>query len=196
MSVNEIKVVVVGNSSVGKTCIVKKATTGVFLEDSVATLGVNYVSMKKNVSKTDFMLQIWDTAGQERYRGMAPLYYRGAHVAIICYSVIDRDSFEAVDFWKKNIIENVDGNVIIILIGNKIDLEGREVTKEEGENKAKELGTTFYEVSAKTGFGIDDLFSYVPVYYMEYKGANTTPQNQNLELGTENNESLKNNKCC
>ena len=140
MSVNEIKVVVVGNSSVGKTCIVKKATTGVFLEDSVATLGVNYVSMKKNVSKTDFMLQIWDTAGQERYRGMAPLYYRGAHVAIICYSVIDSDSFEAVDFWKKNIIENVDGNVIIILIGNKIDLEGREVTKEEGENKAKELG--------------------------------------------------------
>lgn len=160
--------VLVGHTSVGKTCVVRKATTGSFTEDSVPTLGASYVSKLVSVGSTDVRLQIWDTAGQERYKGMTPMYYRGAHVALLVYSVTEQESFDAIDSWLQSLQDSADPNIILFLIGNKCDLENeRVIDTETGREKASKINANFYEVSAKTGNGIDELFQDIPKIYLE-----------------------------
>lgn len=160
MDAQDLKVVFVGNTNVGKTCVVKMATTGTFGDDTVATLGASYVSKMVTVNNTDARLQIWDTAGQERYRGMTPMYFRGANVAIVMYSIVDQESFESIDSWIDSLRENADPDVIIFLVGNKADLEeDRKIEFDQAQAKADEIKAVFMEVSAKTGYQIDTLFT-------------------------------------
>lgn len=194
---NELKLVFVGNTSVGKTCIVKKATTGIFNEESISTLGASYVSKLVTYQGREIRLQIWDTAGQERYRGMTPMYYRGAHVAFIIYSISDRSSFEDVDDWLESLRENADVDIIIFLVGNKYDLENeRKVSTEEGEKKAEEIGAIFYEVSAKIGYGIDDLFKDICNYYFEKHFKKENGNKSNVLSIDDSNQQGKRNNCC
>lgn len=164
----ELKIVLIGNTNVGKTCVVKKATSGVFTEDTVATLGASYVSKLVTVNKTEVRLQIWDTAGQERYRGMTPMYYRGAHIALIVYSITDDKSFEGIDGWLESLQENASPDITLFLVGNKCDMENdRVVETDAGQAKADQIGAHFAEVSAKNGYGIDDLFLDIPRVFLE-----------------------------
>ena len=164
----EIKLVLVGHQFVGKTCIVRMATTGLFDEDTISTLGASYTSKTITTSSKEVRLQIWDTAGQERYRAMTPMYYRGAQVALVVYSVDNMDSFKAVDEWIDSLHENTDSSIIIFLAANKADLtDSRVVTTQQGEEKAKSKDVFFAEVSAKTGEGIDDLFITMANTYLE-----------------------------
>jgi Ras-related protein Rab-5C len=164
----EMKLVLVGNTSVGKTCIAKMATTGAFADDSTPTLGATYVSKLVRLGNTEVRLQIWDTAGQERYRGMTPMYFRGAHVAIVAYAVTDSESFDGVDTWITSLRDNADAQIILFLVGNKCDLEDqRAVSSETGQKKATELSAVFYEVSAKTGDRVEDLFLDIAKSFLE-----------------------------
>ncbi|KAH0792451.1 small GTP-binding protein [Histomonas meleagridis] len=179
----ELKLVLIGNSYVGKTCVVKKATSGVFTEDTTATLGASYVSKLINVGNIEVRLQIWDTAGQERYRGMTPMYYRGAHIALIVYSITDRESFEGIDGWYESLRENTDSDILIFLVGNKYDLEeSREISTEEGQAKADSIRAHFYEVSAKTNYGIDDLFNDIPRIFFEKQTDTETKKDSSVEI--------------
>ena len=163
MSASEIKLVLIGNSGAGKSCIVHRAITGQFDENMQATLGASYLSKTIHYDNKDYRLQIWDTAGQEKYKGLAPLYFRGSNVAFIVYSVSDRSSFDGVDAWVNRLKESTDTPVSVFLIANKIDMINNiEVQSINGQQKAEEIGAKFYEVSAKTGEGIDDLFAEVP----------------------------------
>jgi Ras-related protein Rab-5C len=154
-----LKLVIAGNTGVGKTCIVKRATLGTFHDETTPTLGASYVSKHLEIGKSEFRLQIWDTAGQERYRGMTPMYFRGAQAALIVYSITDLRSFDAVDFWINSLHEHGEADVIIFVVANKSDLEDeRRISSEEGEGKAATRGALFFEVSAQTGDGIEDLF--------------------------------------
>ena len=177
----ELKLVLIGNANVGKTCVVKKATTSSFSEDSVPTLGASYVSKAVTCGRTEVRLQIWDTAGQERYRGMTPMYFRGAHAAIIMYSLTDQESFTAIDSWISSLRDNADPNIIMFLVGNKQDLaaEARVVSTESGEQKAAEIKAEFCEVSAKTGYGVDDLFMNITRRFVE-----SSPEIGNVEEET------------
>lgn len=177
----ELKLVLIGNAAVGKTCVVKKATTSSFSEDSVPTLGASYVSKSVTCGRTEVRLQIWDTAGQERYRGMTPMYFRGAHAAIIMYSLTDQESFAAIDSWISSLRDNADPNIIMFLVGNKQDLaaEARVVSTESGEQKAAEIKAEFCEVSAKTGYGVDDLFMNITRRFVE-----NSPEIGNVEEET------------
>jgi Ras-related protein Rab-5C len=173
----EMKLVLVGNTSVGKTCIAKMATTGAFVDDSAPTLGASYVSKLVRVDSTDVRLQIWDTAGQERYRGMTPMYFRGAHVAIVAYAVTDQESFEGVDTWVASLRENAAPEILLFLVGNKCDLEEeRVVTTDAGQQKATELSATFYEVSAKTGDRVEDLFLDLAKVFLEKTKSKDQPK--------------------
>jgi Ras-related protein Rab-5C len=164
----EMKLVLVGNTSVGKTCIAKMATSGTFVDDSVPTLGASYVSKLVRIDNTEVRLQIWDTAGQERYRGMTPMYFRGAHEAVIAYSITDQESFDGIDSWVGSLRENADPEIILFLVGNKCDLEEqRMIPMDKGEEKAKELSATFYEVSAKTGDRVEELFIDLAKTFLE-----------------------------
>jgi Ras-related protein Rab-5C len=168
--VGEHKVVLIGATSVGKTCIVKRGTTGVFDSSTMPTLGASYTSKLVNVGDSMTRLLIWDTAGQERYRGITPMYYRNAVAAIIVYSITDRESFKQVEVWLRSLEENIPAGVLLFLVGNKSDLEdNREVPIDDGQEKATEIHAVFSEVSAKTGDGVDELFVTVASACFEQK---------------------------
>ncbi|OHS96396.1 small GTP-binding protein [Tritrichomonas foetus] len=155
----EIKIVLLGQTSVGKTCIVNYFINGQYDSSVAPTLGASYASKTFKVGDVQVSMQIWDTAGQERFRVLAPMYYRGAQVAIIVYSIVDESSFTEIDYWTNSLKENTEGNVTIFLVGNKADLqEIRMILEESGQNKAESLKAMFFETSAVTGNGIDDLF--------------------------------------
>lgn len=170
----ELKLVLVGNTNVGKTCIVRKAISGSFNEETSSTLGASYSTKDVQVGNASIRMQIWDTAGQEKYRSMTPMYYHNAHVAVIVYSVDDANTFNAVDAWLQNLRENASEDIIIFLVGNKQDLSDlRVVSEDSGLNKANLCGMQFTEVSAKTGFGIDDLFNMIPRVFLEHRSLET-----------------------
>ena len=155
------KILLLGDTSVGKTCFLMRYTDNTFQEIHMSTIGLDY--KLKNVQLEDgkiVKIQIWDTAGQDRFRSITKNYYKGAHGIILIYDVTDKKTYENVKAWIEQIREEVSDNVTIILVGNKIDdLEGRKVKKEEGEKAAKEFGLSFFECSAKTGENIDLIFN-------------------------------------
>ena len=194
----EVKLVIVGNTSVGKTCVVKRATTETFSDDSVATLGASYVSKTAMVNDTEVRLQIWDTAGQERYRGMTPMYYRGAQLAVLVYAIDDRSSFDGIEEWITSLNDNADKDILKILVANKMDLEeGRVISAEDGKAAADKYGcNSFFEVSAKTGREIKELFDYIPRLYLEKRGGVEEKVNKDTVTLKPSGSGGKKKKCC
>ena len=153
------KIIVIGNSGVGKSCLTLKATKDIFQENFVSTMGFQFYSFHVKINDKIFKLQIWDTCGQEIYRSLITNFYRTAALAIIVYSVTDRISFKETEIWLKQVKLNADPNCKIFLIANKVDLPNKEVTSEEGMNLKKENGFECYmETSAKTGVNVKELF--------------------------------------
>lgn len=160
MSEVDIKIVLVGETNVGKTCIVRRVICNVFDNTPNPTLGAGYSSKYLTISGTDVHLQIWDTAGTERYRGMAPMYYREAKAALVCFSIASKESFEKADYWAQSLKNNLGNSVKLFLVGNKLDLASERVVSEaDAEALAQEIGAESYlEVSAKTGEFVNELF--------------------------------------
>ena len=153
------KVVLVGDSSVGKTNIMSKYLKNEFHEDSKATVGVEFGSKQFTVEGHQVKAQIWDTAGQERYKAITSAYYKGAKGAFVVYDITRKQSFDSVDRWVNDIKAAADKNLTIIIIGNKCDLEDqRQVNKEQGEEKAKSYEVAFMETSALSGENLDKAF--------------------------------------
>ena len=153
------KVVLVGDSFVGKTNIMSKYLKNEFHEDSKATVGVEFGSKQFTIEGHSVKAQIWDTAGQERYKAITSAYYKGAKGAFIVYDITRKNSFESVERWVSDVISVADKKITIILIGNKSDLEDqRQVTKEEAEEKATKLEIAFMETSALSGDNLEKAF--------------------------------------
>ena len=153
------KVVLVGDSFVGKTNIMSKYIKNEFHEDSKATVGVEFGSKQFTVEGHSIKAQIWDTAGQERYKAITSAYYKGAKGAFIVYDITRKQSFESVEKWVNDVTAVADKKITIILIGNKSDLEDqRQVTKEQGQEKANKLELAFLETSALSGDNLDKAF--------------------------------------
>ena len=153
------KVVLVGDSSVGKTNIMSKYLKNEFHEDSKATVGVEFGSKQFTVIGHQVKAQIWDTAGQERYKAITSAYYKGAKGAFVVYDITRKQSFDSVDRWINDLRAAADKNLTIIIIGNKCDLEDqRQVNKEQGEEKAKNSEVAFMETSALSGENLDKAF--------------------------------------
>ena len=174
------KIVLVGDSGVGKTNIMLRYLNKEFNINTKATVGVEFGSKNIIIDKKVIKGQIWDTAGQERYRAITSAYYKGAHGAFVVYDITLKESFEAVDKWINDLRSNTDERLEIILIGNKSDLEEkRQVTKEEGEEKAKEKEVAFMETSALNCNNIEKAFNEIlNKVYLAYK-----PQEKKSEGG-------------
>ena len=174
------KILLVGDSGVGKTNIMLRYLNKEFNINTKATVGVEFGSKNIIIDKKVIKGQIWDTAGQERYRAITSGYYKGAHGAFVVYDITLKESFEAVDRWINDLRNNTDERLEIILIGNKSDLEEkRQVTKEEGEEKAKEKEVAFMETSALNCNNIEKAFNEIlNKVYLAYK-----PQEKKSEGG-------------
>ena len=157
------KILLLGDSQVGKSCILTRYIDNSFKENHLSTFGLDY--KMKDVQLDDgknVKVQIWDTAGQDRFRSVTRNYFKGANGIILIYDITFKETFENVRNWIKQIKEEVSEKVCIILVGNKIDKgEERVITKEEGEKMANEYNLKFFECSAKTGDNIDKIFKEV-----------------------------------
>ena len=161
---DRVKVVLVGESGVGKSCIIVRFVQNKF-DPNTMTSSTNqmvYQTIKLPDDKSVDII-LWDTMGQERYRSVNKIYYKNAKVGILVYDVTDKKSFEAIkNYWYEQLKESGDKDIIICLVANKYDLyEKREVTNEEGEEFAKSIGAIFASTSAKNDSGINFLFENI-----------------------------------
>lgn len=152
------KIVILGNSNVGKTCLIYRFARDTFLESTNPTIGANFFTKYVRLEDgTNYKFDLWDTAGQERYKSLTPMYYKGASAALIVYDSSSFESFEGAKDWIKELHNNASPSIVIALAANKIDL-GRVVSREMGQELAQKHSLLFSEVSAKTGEGISESF--------------------------------------
>eukprot|EP01129_Flabellula_baltica_P004427 TRINITY_DN1535_c0_g2_i1.p1 TRINITY_DN1535_c0_g2~~TRINITY_DN1535_c0_g2_i1.p1 ORF type:complete len:203 (+),score=52.02 TRINITY_DN1535_c0_g2_i1:57-665(+) len=153
------KYIVVGDTGVGKSCLLLQFAERRFQPRHELTIGVEFGSRSISIDDNQLKLQIWDTAGQEKFRSITRTYYRGAAGALLVYDITRRETFENLAIWLEDCRKYSNPNIVIIVVGNKNDLEEqREVTTEEGRNFAKTHNLYFLETSAKTSDNVDEAF--------------------------------------
>ena len=165
------KMIVIGDSGVGKSCLTTKAVKNTFEEFYQATIGFEFLTFNLKMNETVVKLQIWDTCGQEVYRSLISNFYRNSSLAVLLYAIDNRDSFINVDNWLKELKGQANPDVKIMIVGNKCDLEDeRKVSIEEGkEFKEKNNLNFFMEASARTGFNAKNvLIEAAKILYRDY----------------------------
>jgi len=156
------KVVLIGDSGVGKSNLLSRFTRNEFNLDSKSTIGVEFATRSIQVDAKTIKAQIWDTAGQERYRSLASMYYRDAAAALVMYDITARDSLDAAKTWIGELQKQQQPPLVIALAGNKLDLEQKRVVASEiGIQTAKDMNCIFMETSAKTGEHVQEIFSAI-----------------------------------
>ncbi|XP_071941652.1 ras-related protein Rab-13-like [Antedon mediterranea] len=154
------KILVLGDSGVGKTRLVRRFVEDTFIPRYVATVGVDFRSKAVKVGGKELMLQIWDTAGQERFRSMTTTIFRGAEGAILVYDVSSRVSFDHLEDWIESIRKSADQNIRVVVVGNKTDKEDQiEVDARTGKKFSELMGLNFFETSAQSGKNVDKPFN-------------------------------------
>ena len=167
------KLILIGNSGVGKSCILQRYMKHTFEESYKCTIGVDFLMKSIVINGQTVKLQLWDTAGQEKYKSMVSSYYRGANVALIVFDITNHQSFEALPLWIENYYKNGPEQKNIILIGNKKDLEDlRQVTQQEVEAFSETNNMMYFETSAKEGDNIEYIFNYAAQKLLEFYGGN------------------------
>lgn len=158
------KLVLLGESAVGKSSIVLRFVKSQFLEYQEATIGAAYLTQTLVVGDPPVVIkfEIWDTAGQERYHSLAPMYYRGAHAAVVVYDITNAQSYRRAMAWVDELRERASGVKVIALAGNKCDLsQQRAVTEQEAKAYAQENGLLFMETSAKLATNVIEIFTAI-----------------------------------
>lgn len=183
------KLLLIGNSGVGKSCILMRYADNSFTENFFNTIGVDFKIKTITLNDQVIKMQIWDTAGQDRFRTLTSSYYRGAHGIIIVYDVTSKESFDNVRTWMQEIEKFASENVNKLLVGNKWDLEEqREVTTDEGKDLAKKYDIPFLEVSAKNAVCVDDTFTTmateIQARFLKEKGSKTKIDAKSFAFGS------------
>ncbi|KAL5469456.1 hypothetical protein EMCRGX_G030712 [Ephydatia muelleri] len=154
------KLLLIGDSGVGKTCILVRFSEDAFNSTFISTIGIDFKIRTVDIDGRKIKLQIWDTAGQERFRTITTAYYRGAMGIMLVYDVTSEKSFDNIRNWIRNIEENAASDVEKMILGNKCDLgDSRMVSKERGQLLADEHGVKFMETSAKSGLNVESAFT-------------------------------------
>jgi small GTP-binding protein len=187
------KILIAGDSSVGKTSILNSFTDGSFDENTRTTIGVGIKIKNMKVNDKDCRLTLWDTASQERFRTLTSGFYRGGHGVLMVYDITCRESFNNLKYWMKELTQYSTNDPCIIIIGNKLDLKyKRSVSVEEGLSYAREQGVMYIEASAKTQQGVKQAFEEllqkiidIPelCYQVEQKPIIIEPPNSSLYTG-------------
>uniref|UniRef100_G3QAJ0 DnaJ heat shock protein family (Hsp40) member B13 n=2 Tax=Gasterosteus aculeatus aculeatus TaxID=481459 RepID=G3QAJ0_GASAC len=158
----KFKLVFLGEQSVGKTSLITRFMYDSFDNTYQATIGIDFLSKTMYLEDRTIRLQLWDTAGQERFRSLIPSYIRDSAAAVVVYDITNVNSFQQTTKWIDDVRTERGSDVIIMLVGNKTDLaDKRQITTEEGEQRAKDMNVLFIETSAKTGYNVKQLFRRV-----------------------------------
>lgn len=155
---HEAKLVLLGETGVGKTSIALQYAQGRFSAQSNPTVGASFLSTTVTIDRRRLKLLIWDTAGQERFKSLAPMYYRGAAAALLVFDVADLSSFDKVQDWVNELQTNVFDDILICIVGNQIDKKYRKVDQKMAEDFAADIGALYFETSAKANIGIERMF--------------------------------------
>ena len=204
------KILLLGDSGVGKSCIIIRYIENNFSSNLMNSIGVDFKLKNIEIDSKKIKLQIWDTAGQERFKTITTSYYKGAHAILVVFDITDRDSFDHVRNWMADIDKFAKEGVLRILVGNKCDLaHSRQVSMEEAKEIANKYGIKYIETSAKDTINIDDLFISTAKYLLSKQigGTGTGKGTQNGKNGIDlmnnnNNQHQMNNNqsgggfCC
>ncbi|KAL1562652.1 Ras-related protein RABA1f [Salvia divinorum] len=201
------KVVLIGDSGVGKSNLLSRFTKNEFSQQSKSTIGVEFATRSIQVDDKVVKAQIWDTAGQERYRAITSAYYRGAVGALLVYDVTRNVTFDNVDRWLKELRGHTDSNIVVMLVGNKADLRHlRAISTEKAKAFAEKEHTFFMETSALEALNVESAFTEVltNIYHVVCKKAldigddpSALPKGQTINIGNKDDVSaVKNNGCC
>ena len=206
-----LKLVIIGDSGVGKTNILSRYNNNEFSLITQPTVGVEFGNKIIKKENKSIKLQIWDTAGQERYKAITNAFYKGSKGAFVVYDITRKESFINIDKWIGELKTNGSDDILIVLVGNKTDLEDkREVLTEEVEKKAKQYGIAFCETSALNGQNIEHAFDILIEQILKDADKIKEKENKNnknnkkktkakgimLETNNSNNNNNKKSKCC
>ena len=182
--IEPLKIVLIGESGVGKTTIIAQFIDQMFQEDLQSTSGGTFSTKSVKCSNGKILkLEIWDTAGQERYRSVAKMFYKDANAAILVYDITNKFSFEELkNYWAEQVLESSPKDIILAIIANKTDLMDKEqVDEEEVRNYAKKINAFFARTSAKTSYGVNDLFLEISKKYTGAESANIIEDKGDIE---------------
>ena len=195
MSLPEIKIITLGECSVGKSSLIIKYVNDTFSSNYISTLGLDFRQKKIELEDgKEINLRLFDTAGQERYKSISANFIKKANGILLIYDITNKASFNSISKWMESIEEISPANTIVIIVGNKIDLETeRQVTREEGVRKAKEYDIPFYETSCKSGININQVFTRIT---KEILNKNENNNNGKGEILTHNTKKNKKSTCC
>ncbi|KAI8097707.1 rab protein 6 [Halteromyces radiatus] len=176
------KLVFLGEQSVGKTSLITRFMYDTFDNTYQATIGIDFLSKTLYIDDRTVRLQLWDTAGQERFRSLIPSYIRDSSVAVIVYDITSLESFNNTNKWIDDVRAERGDDVIIVLVGNKSDLnDKRQVTTEDAEKRARELNVMFMETSAKAGHNVKTLFKKIAQVLPGADGNNEPVQRDQMQ---------------
>ena len=199
------KILTIGESGVGKTCLLIRYTENKFQKNYLTTIGIDFKSKNITLHNKSVKLKIWDTAGQERFRNITQQYYKGADGIVLVFDVTDASTFEKISEWMKQInLYTQPDKIGIVLLGNKVDMEPRQVKTEQGAEIAKKYGVQYFETSAHINFNVEESFKYLAEEIMKKKNIDiatetTAPSNpsKTIELTKESvNAKEKKKGCC
>jgi small GTP-binding protein len=185
------KILIIGDAAVGKSCLTEVWVDQAFDMNTVGTIGIDVRIKNVNIDGKVVKVQVWDTAGQERYRNITKGYYRGADGMILAFDVTDRQSFNRLGFWLKDVLK-VGRDFPKIIVGNKVDLESRrEVTTAEAQEKCSDWGIQYLETSAKKNINVDHTFLQISALAAQNKAKKILTKKK-LKL----KKPVRRNKCC
>jgi len=193
------KILVLGDSGVGKTCLIRRFTDDDFTDSFLSTIGIDAKSKIVTIENTKLRLQIWDTAGQERFRTLTSAYFRGAMGILLVYDVTSDTSFINIKNWLENIVRNAVNDVCIVIVGNKSDasMEERCITSACGKERAEEMTYKFYETSAKSGENVTQVFMDLALQIMQQKKSKENRQSfRDLSPFQGNGKDGSQSSCC
>jgi small GTP-binding protein len=195
------KILTIGESGVGKTCILLRYTDNKFIKHHLTTIGIDYKTKDVNINNQSIKLKIWDTAGQERFRNITQQYYKGADGIVLVFDLTDRNSFEKVREWMKQIQTYTQRDSIgIVLLGNKCDAENKAVSVQEANDIAAEFKMKFFETSAMNNINIEESFKQLSMEIIKIKEAkNAGSENvldQTVKIKPAGKEETKKKKGC
>ena len=202
---NSVKVTLLGNSGVGKTCIISRFITNEFKEDIMTTRGADYSQKSITIKNQTINLDIWDTAGEENYRSLGRHFYKDSLIVILVYDITNRESFEDLkSLWYNDLKRYGEKYQVLAIVGNKCDLfEHETVSEEEGRQFASEKNAEFMLVSAKAGDNINNLFNvlvnkYLDPSFQEKIEEITKKSEGNFQVSKKNkgDEKTKKGGCC
>jgi len=179
-----VKLLIIGDSGVGKTCILLRFCENSFQSSHLSTIGIDFKIKTIDVDSKKIKLQIWDTAGQERFKTITQTYYKGAMGIVLTYACNDRDSFNNIENWLRQIKQHANENVCKILVANKCDISDRTITFSEGKALADKYNMQFFETSAKTDTNITPVFGAIAKEIKDRILTNDTGRAQETGGGT------------